>query len=1394
MSKYRALPKKYDELDDSDKRMLYVLSVIYQPVQISHLNAILKTLGWADEKNKALKLTKSGREILIESGLLLYPKNELQCAPEVVEYITQTFGDKDVFHSVADAVKKIIPIPGFISYVSREQYLRKLRQWIYLDEVKPVWEALRIQSPMEPVDFDELGPFRDIVLPINFAWIRERSLSIQIQALIPAINERIMLMKSTQGLIQGLQEQQGEGYFNQPVFHHAVIEYQLLAGESPDFSSLEYDNHEKTHALLGWYDFLKQDNDSAIAHFAQAVSVKRKITRKRSASLIGWASVFYSLALLKNGSAKSLAELGRHCKYIKENEVLTEIIVIHELIDLYRLNKSKPNAEALLLRWGREEIEEDEPYVILIYCACLKWQGIKLDSKYLKQLSDSALIVAKEGYHWFSREAEVLLSDLKKNTGKNKTEDIFSQNEKAVESSQEQKYSPVISGLIKTVEPWERALSELALLAPDGDDKGNSSVQSQQRMVWVLEERTKQYFVLEPREQKLTKSGTWSKGRAVALKRLMGTDEQIDYLTSEDKQICATIRMEVEYGYYRNTTYALPRKESLLAAVGHPQVYWSHDLFHPVTLMKAEPELHLQKKGSNLLIELTPYPHHGGEDDIHVHKYNEYQVHLTTFNQQHITIAGIIGEKGLTVPVDAEEKVLQSLSAIAPLLTIHSDIEGLDTGAETLEPNDRLQIHLQPFQQGLKVGCYSQPFGEGGQLFMPGVGRELVFADIEGKKYQTHRHIDEEKKRFNELVQQCPNLVDNSDHLSDQGNEWYLDEPEQALTVLQELQQAQQTSLEMDLHWPKGSPIKLRNTKSAEQMQVSIRRQRDWFSLDGQMDIGEGDVLSLQNLMELVQQSPGRFVQLKEGEFIALTEDLQKRLSAMAKLTDNGRFHALASPALDDITADMKVKSSKPWTEQKKKLEEAYQLTPEVPSTLQAELRSYQQEGFGWLTRLAHWGAGACLADDMGLGKTLQSLALILSRAKGGPTLVMAPTSVCFNWAEEAMRFAPTLNVKTFGRGDREKMLNSAGAFDLIICSYGLLQTQGEKLKAVKWHTIVADEAQAIKNPQTKRSKAAMALEGDFKMIATGTPIENHLGELWNLFHFINPGLLGSLEQFNQRFASPIENEKNHQVRLQLKQLIQPFILRRLKSEVLTELPARTEITLHVEQSKEEKAFYEAVRRNALKNITDAKSEKPGQQRIKMLAEVMRLRRACCHPQLVMPDSQISSAKLAVFAETLDELLENKHKALVFSQFVDHLKIIKAYLDDRGIGYQYLDGSTPANKRKKAVDAFQSGEGDVFLISLKAGGSGLNLTAADYVIHMDPWWNPAVEDQASDRAHRMGQKRPVTIYRLVTSDTIEAKIVDMHTEKRDLASNLLEGTEMSGKISLDDMVNLIKGF
>jgi SNF2 family DNA or RNA helicase len=319
-----------------------------------------------------------------------------------------------------------------------------------------------------------------------------------------------------------------------------------------------------------------------------------------------------------------------------------------------------------------------------------------------------------------------------------------------------------------------------------------------------------------------------------------------------------------------------------------------------------------------------------------------------------------------------------------------------------------------------------------------------------------------------------------------------------------------------------------------------------------------------------------------------------------------------------------------------------------------------------------------------------------------------------------------------------------------------------------------------------------MALRGQHKLITTGTPIENHLGELWNLFRFINPGLLGSLERFNRRFAVPIEQYQDRSARQALKKLIGPFILRRLKSDVLAELPPRTEITLHVELSDEEMALYEALRRRALERMAEPE-EAPGQNRLKILAEIMRLRRACCNPKLVMPGTAIGSAKLQTFVKIVEELRDNRHQALVFSQFVGHLSLIREYLDREEIRYQYLDGSTPIKQRGAAVKAFQAGDGDLFLISLKAGGSGLNLTAADYVIHMDPWWNPAVEDQASDRAHRIGQQRPVTIYRLVAKNTIEDKIVDLHRHKRDLASSLLDGSEMSGKMSVEEMLSLIRG-
>ena len=393
----------------------------------------------------------------------------------------------------------------------------------------------------------------------------------------------------------------------------------------------------------------------------------------------------------------------------------------------------------------------------------------------------------------------------------------------------------------------------------------------------------------------------------------------------------------------------------------------------------------------------------------------------------------------------------------------------------------------------------------------------------------------------------------------------------------------------------------------------------------------------------------------------------------------------------------------------------------------------------------------------------------------------------------EAARFAPTLNVQQFGPGDRAVTVADLRAFDLIICTFGLMQIENEMLAAVEWHTVIIDEAQAIKNAATKRSKAALKLDADFRVITTGTPIENNLGELHALFSFINPGLLGSREKFHRRFADPIQKTGNAQARRWLKKLISPFILRRLKHDVLEDLPPRTEIVLDVEMSEAETAFYEAIRQRAVANLETQDAES-GERGIRILAEITRLRRACCNPKLVAKHGPApASSKLATFAETLDSLLEADHKVLVFSQFVDHLAILRKHLESERIAYQYLDGSTSPKRRQQAIDAFQTGEGDVFLISLKAGGTGLNLTAADYVIHMDPWWNPASEDQASDRAHRIGQLRPVTVYRLVTKGTIEEKIVALHHEKRDLASSLLEGTDTGRKLNPEELLALIRG-
>jgi superfamily II DNA or RNA helicase len=485
---------------------------------------------------------------------------------------------------------------------------------------------------------------------------------------------------------------------------------------------------------------------------------------------------------------------------------------------------------------------------------------------------------------------------------------------------------------------------------------------------------------------------------------------------------------------------------------------------------------------------------------------------------------------------------------------------------------------------------------------------------------------------------------------------------------------------------------------------------------------------------------------------------------------------------------------------------ESFEALPEisVPASFRATLRPYQQQGLAWLQFIAGTATGGVLADDMGLGKTVQVLAhLECERAAGRmkrPVLVVAPTSLVFNWQDEAARHAPTLRVLALHGGARSQRFDEIDAHDIVLTSYALLPRDLEALGARRWHAVIADEAHLVKNSRTRAAAAIRSLEAGHRIALTGTPLENHLGELWSVMQFVVPGLLGREEAFRERFRTPIERRAGSPEALErlsaLNRRIRPFLLRRTKAAVLTELPPRTDIVHRVELGREQRDLYESVRvamdERVRLALADAGIER---SRIVVLDALLKLRQACCDPGLLsMPAARkvTESAKLEALNELLEQLVDEGRRVLVFSQFTSMLDRIEQALDAHptlsAVSRSRLDGDTV--DRRAVVTAFQEGDAQVFLLSLKAGGVGLNLTAADTVIHYDPWWNPAVESQATDRAHRIGQQRAVFVYKLIAAGTIEERILELQSRKGALSNAVLEGALDGQGLSKDDLLGL----
>lgn len=560
----------------------------------------------------------------------------------------------------------------------------------------------------------------------------------------------------------------------------------------------------------------------------------------------------------------------------------------------------------------------------------------------------------------------------------------------------------------------------------------------------------------------------------------------------------------------------------------------------------------------------------------------------------------------------------------------------------------------------------------------------------------------------------------------------------------------------------------------------------DWFDVLAVIKFGDVEA-SLQEVRRALRKKQ-RFVKLADGTIGEIPEEwLQKyrHLFGLGEQTDEGvRLSEHHLTLIDQLLGEAdRVTADDQYHRRLKRLTDFDGIAPRpLPDGFDGALRPYQKAGFDWLHFLHEYHFGGCLADDMGLGKTVQVLAFLQSLRESGHAktadLIVVPRSLLVNWEREAMRFTPKLRLfQHFGVG-RDKEAPRFEDYDIILTTYGTMLRDVQTLRSYKFHYVVLDESQAIKNPAAQTSKAARLLNSDHRLVMTGTPVENNTFELWSQFAFLNPGLLGNLEYFKSEFAGPIERRKDDDTANFLRKMVYPFILRRTKAQVAPELPPRTERILYADMEPAQRKLYNKTR-DYYRAIVIGMLEEEGlnNTRMKILEGLLRLRQISNHPKLVEKDFRGDSAKMELLLEHLETLQAEGHKALVFSQFVEMLKLLRAELDRRKIKYNYLDGRT--QKRQEQVDEFQTNAKiPFFLISLKAGGVGLNLTAADYVIHIDPWWNPAVEMQATDRTHRIGQDKPVFVYKLIARETVEEKILQLQEQKKALVEQLIS-TEAS---------------
>ncbi|MGK0366038.1 MAG: hypothetical protein ACI85O_003109, partial [Saprospiraceae bacterium] len=922
------------------------------------------------------------------------------------------------------------------------------------------------------------------------------------------------------------------------------LAYLLLWGRFDEIKDTPHDLHNNSFYLmtLGCVYLFEGDYHSADDTFKKAL-IAHKATPSQDRNIPAFSMSFFYFMSFSRKYGAGLKKLKNGADHFSTYPTILFPSGENLLIPLSYFAKNKINKAKTHLN----NYTPESPLEAVLQAHIMYWLEGEISSQMLDDLEDILENCIEKNILWLQMETRKALS-------------LFSKTDKLRESHEAQ-YQILATqlgcvslvNLVPKVEAWERTLMSMESFFKKGEVKDAFQEGKTKRLVFFADfDRNPAEF--EIKIQIISKKGGWTKGKKASYGDLQ--NYLTEFANTKEKRIINVFSSWEEddsYTSFSNYYYDSDKLYPLL--IDFPHIYHAKNTNVAIALKKGEPSVSIEETSDAFNVQLTYLPTTEG---VNVLKDSPTSYSCVDFSEDQYEILSYFSSKEISFPKKVGTKLLGFIDQLKELIPVETLLEKDISELTQYEGDSRPHIHLLPTGNTFQIDIFSKPLKDVNHYFEIGTGKSRFTEYIDNEKVLISRDLPEELRQTDEIL----SLLDLPKRRQENSLCWSLETPQECLKILSALSPLR-VEEKVVVEWPKGEKLKVVGELNSSDMELRISKGKDyWFKLDGEIKVNEHLVFSLQKLLELTEENESDFIEISDGQFLSLTTKLQKQLKASRAILQKGKdnsmqFHNLAGSAIESLFDDAQLESDKFWEEQQQRLAKAKKIRPKVPAEFQATLRPYQNKGFKWMMQLAEWGVGGCLADDMGLGKTIQGLAVLCSRSKEGPAFVVAPASVCRNWLREAEKFAPQLRPQIFGQGDRAKMLNGAKKGDLIISSYGLMQTEIEQLSKIEFGTIILDESQAIKNYNTKRFKAAIQLNGKLRMATTGTPVENHLGELWSLFHFINPGLLGSKSYFIQRFGAPITNGDKGAMQ-SLRNLVKPFILRRKKSQVLKDLPSKT--------------------------------------------------------------------------------------------------------------------------------------------------------------------------------------------------------------------------------------------